>query len=282
MLPSGRHANPTSRLPVAAARSPSSLALVVAAACSARARRHRPSAAPPIGNPTPGASASPSRHPAPRSARSSTRPRATDVVLRLEQGGGFVPIDFLATQAPSFTLYGNGVIVFQQNAVRPSRSPTRTASCKQIPWRTATLDEGQIQELLEFALGPGGLGTARDTYIDGGIADAPDTIFTIHAGGVDKTVVVNALGRTRVTGPDALARAAFSKLAERLQDFDQGGTINTDVYHGRAIAGLLIDRGPSRGIAAVDWPWPALTPADFKDGANDGSGPAARSPRIGR
>ena len=101
-----------------------------------------------------------------------------------------------------------------------SRSPTRTASCKRIPWRTAKLDEGQIQELLEFALGPGGLGTARDGYIDNGIADAPNTIFTIDAGGVDKTVVVNALGRTARPGPDTAARAAFFKLAERLRDFD--------------------------------------------------------------
>ena len=39
---------------------------------------------------------------------------ATDVVLRLEEGGGFVPIEFVATQAPIFTLYGDGRVIFQQ------------------------------------------------------------------------------------------------------------------------------------------------------------------------
>ena len=37
----------------------------------------------------------------------------TDVVLRYEEGGGFVMPAFLATQAPHFTLYGDGTIVFR-------------------------------------------------------------------------------------------------------------------------------------------------------------------------
>jgi hypothetical protein len=84
----------------------------------------------------------------------------------MEEGGGFVPIDFAASQAPAFTLYGDGRIVFQQ-LVETVPEPDANGVTKQIPWRTAQLDAGQIEEVLTFALGPGGLGTARDSYING-------------------------------------------------------------------------------------------------------------------
>ena len=61
--------------------------------------------------------------------------------------------------------------------------------------------------------------------------------------------------------PDALARGAFKKLADRLADFDQGGSIATDVYKPAAYRGILMD-----GAAAPDqkpWPWADIKPADF-------------------
>jgi hypothetical protein len=114
---------------------------------------------------------------------------ATDVILRMERGGGFVPIAFLATQAPTFTLYGNGVIVFKPR-VAQFPQPDATGVTHNTPWRTAKLDEGQVQELLGFAITQGGLGTARAVYLAGGIADAPSTIFALRAGGLDKTVTM--------------------------------------------------------------------------------------------
>ena len=215
-----------------------------------------PSAAPTERNPTPGASASPIPHPARPSAPSSTAPRATDIVLRLEQGGGFVPIEYLATQAPSFTLYGNGVVVFQQNAGRlpaarrerrPQADPVADGHARRGP------DPGAARVRART----GRPGHGPDSYIAGGVADVPDTIFTIRAGGVDKTVVVSALGMDTVNGPDTAARAAFSRLAARLQDFDRGGSDRHRRLPGRSIA-----RHPERsrgraGIAVVDWPWPA-------------------------
>ena len=55
---------------------------------------------------------------------------ATDIVLRYEQGGGFVPIGFLFTQAPTFTLYGDGTVIFQaryQSPADPWSRPTAMA-----------------------------------------------------------------------------------------------------------------------------------------------------------
>ena len=39
---------------------------------------------------------------------------ATDVVLRFDEAGGFVPVEFLAAHVPYFTLYGDGTVVFVQ------------------------------------------------------------------------------------------------------------------------------------------------------------------------
>jgi hypothetical protein len=222
---------------------------------------------------TPGVSASPSS-PASSPSISPTvgaidHPTgATDVVLRMDQGGGFVPIEFLASQAPTFTLYGNGVIVFQRQTTNGPQ-PDAKGVVHNLPWRTATLDESQIQELLEFALGAGGLGAARDAYIDGGIADAPNTIFTVDAGGVDKTVVINALSDEPRPGPDALARSAFWKLAQRLSNFDQGGSVDTDVYMAERWRGVVSERDAQPGVAPTPWPWPNIAPADFKESQND-------------
>jgi hypothetical protein len=186
----------------------------------------------------------------------------------MEEGGGFVPIDFLASQAPVFTLYGDGRIVFQQ-LVETFPQPDANGITKPVPWPTAQLDVGQIDEVLTFALGPGGLGAARESYVDNGIADAPNTIFTINAGGLKKTVVVNALGMEPNGGADDVARAQFQKLAERLRDFDEGGTISTDVYVPTGYRGVLVAREVDPNVpgpSPLAWPWPELKISDFKQG----------------
>jgi hypothetical protein len=246
------------------------LVATIAVACSP--------ASTPAATGSPAASSPPSSAPsaspsdAPTTGAIDHKTGATDVILRIESGGGFVPIDFLATQAPTFTLYGDGVIVFQPK-VETFPQPDANGVTKGVPWRTAKLDEGQIQELLEFALGPGGLGGARESYVAGGIADAPNTIFTIHAGGIDKVVTVNALSDQPEPGPDALARTAFFKLASRLQDFDNGGRIPSDVYAPDRYRGVLLEREAQPGVEPLAWPWTDIPFAEFKEGPPDGSGP---------
>jgi hypothetical protein len=116
---------------------------------------------------------------------------ATDVLLRFEQGGGFVAPGFLATQAPIFTLYGDGTIVFRNPAQDPL--PAVGSIIPERAFRTAHLTEEQIQGVLEDALGPGGLGVARTEYRNDQIADAPTATFTVNAGGLNKKVSVYAL-----------------------------------------------------------------------------------------
>ena len=243
------------------------VALVVAA-CGGTTSAPSPSTSPGSSGPPP--SASPSATPGPSVGAIDHKTGATDVLLRIEEGGGFVPMEFNASQAPVFTLYGNGVIVFKQ---LEAMFPQPVDGVVHLPkWRTAKLDEDQIQELLDFALGAGGLGGARDSYIDNTIADAPNTIFTVRAGGLDKTVVVSALFENPNPGPDAVARAAFYKLSQRLHDFDRGGSIDSDVYTPERYRGIIFQRDPAPDVKPVAWPWPAIAPSDFKEGAQDGSG----------
>lgn len=186
---------------------------------------------------------------------------ATDVILRYEEGGGFVMPAFAATLVPHFTLYGDGTVIFRNPMLEPP--PAEGSVLKMNPLRTAKLSEEQVQELLALALGEGGLAGARPEYGNDMVADASTALFSINAGGIEKTVSVYALGLDVEGMPDAPARAAFARLAQRLTDFDQGGTIPTEAYEPTGYRGILFDGG---GMVAPDqraWPWPDIAPADF-------------------
>jgi hypothetical protein len=255
-----------------------SLALLAATIALAACSNASPSPSTGPGGSTSGPSTAPSAggspvvSPGPTVGAIDHKTGATHVILRIEQGGGLVPMEFIASQAPGFTLYGDGVVVFQP-VVTTFPEPDANGASRGVPWRTARLDEDQIEELLEFALTNGGLGAARASYQADGIADAPNTIFTIHAGGIDKTVTVNALSEENQPGPDSVARRAFAGLAKRLLDFDRGGSIASDVYLADRYRAVIIERENQPALVTTAWPWAALTVSDFKAGAQGGTGP---------
>jgi hypothetical protein len=214
---------------------------------------------------SPSGSSTPTAPPSPEGVDHPTG--ATDVVLQLEEGGGFVPIEFLAGQAPQLTLFGDGRVVFQP-AVTTFPEPGPDGIIRGIPWRTAQLDAVQIEELLTFALGQGGLGAARDNYGNDMVADASTSIFTVNAGGLKKTVSVYALGLEDPSATDLVARRAFKQLADRLRDFDKGGTIATDVYLPSDFRAVLVERGGDPQAKPMAWPWPDLKVSDFPANIN--------------
>ncbi len=218
---------------------------------------------------SPSASSKPTASPTPEGIDHPTG--ATDVVLQLELAGGFMPIDFQANQAPLFTLFGDGRVVFQPT-VTTFPEPGPDGITRGIPWRTAQLDAGQVEELLTFALGQGGLGTARDNYGHDGIADASSSNFTINASGLKKLVSVYALGLEDPNTPDLVARRAFQALSTRLTDFDKGGTIATDVYLADKYRAVLIEREGGPAAKPMAWPWPTLKVSDFKADVNAAGG----------
>ena len=199
---------------------------------------------------------------------------ATDVVLRMSTGGGFVAPGFLLTQAPEFTLYGDGTVVFRNPAdVVPPPVPD-DGVFRSAVFRTARMTEAQMQELLEFAIGPSGLGIARAQYDPCCIADAPSTTFTLRAGGLDKEVNIGALDfDDPQPGPDSIVRKAFKGLAERLRNLDRSG-IPSPAFAPTAYRGILFDGsgGPVAG-PIHDWPWTTFGPDGFTSPADPNSFP---------
>jgi hypothetical protein len=241
------------------------LALVIAA-CSAGATASAPPSAGGSGSPTaPGEQ--PSSEPSPSVDAGGELIEyptgATDVVLRYEEGGGFVMPGFLAAQTPHFVLYGDRTVVFRDPFAEGP--PAQGSAFLNGPLETAQLSEAQVQELLRFALGEGGLAVARPEYRNDMIADASTAVFTVDAAGIQKSVSVYALGLDGMEGiPDAPARAAFAALAKRLVSIDDGGSVASDVYVPEAYRVTLLE---SPGAVAPDlrpWPWADRSVADFQ------------------
>jgi len=232
-----------------------SLVIIVATACSPAAS----------GTSGPSTNPTPSPQPNPTALAGIQHPTgATDIVLRVEQSGGFVPVEFLATSAPSFTLYGDGTVVFRDSAATP---PDAVGSVvRSVPFQTIKLDEEGIQALLEFALGPGGIGVAVGPYM-GGVADLPSTIFTVNADGRTKQVSVTGFSPDQHQPQDQVVVASLSRLNDRLSAFgnDVAGEV---VYEPAAYRGVLQKIDQANG-QVVDWPWTDVKPADFTPDANN-------------
>lgn len=188
---------------------------------------------------------------------------AKDVVLRFEESGGFVPIEYNATYAPSFTLYGDGTLVFKDPyAPAPDANDNVVRA---VPFMVARLDEASVQALLEEALGPGGLAIAQGPYTCN-CADIPTSTFTIVIGGKTKQVSVTGLSPDMHDQNKQIV-AALAAFAERLRGFaDVLG--NEQGYVPAAYRGILIEAEQPAG-PVVAWPWPNLTPDDFAGGENE-------------
>jgi hypothetical protein len=204
---------------------------------------------------------------------------ATAVILRMSTGGGFLAPGALLTEIPEFSLYGDGTVIFRDPAksyVEPARPD---GIGLRLPFQTAHLSEPQVQAILADAIGPGGLGTAREDYPPCCVADAPSTTFTLNAGGLEKVVTVGALGFDEPqSSPDDTARAAFAALAQGLVAPDLGGVTVTN-FLPSAYRGILAEGqpDPSATVAPRPWPWTSFGPADFRPSGPDGLAVPTRS-----
>jgi hypothetical protein len=215
---------------------------------------------------SPGISTGPSTSPAisPSTPTIEHATGATDVVFRFEEGGGFVPIGFFATEAPIFTLYGDGTVIFKDGNAAPP--PEADGIIRTPVYRTVRLTEAQVQAFLQSAIDDGGLGVARAYYESPG-ADLPTATFTVTAGGMTKSISVMALGMDRGDGPDTQVLQALAGLGDRIRDF--GREVDGE-------AAWFPDRW--RGILTPDsfnppraWPWPNVSPADFVEHQEPGA-----------
>jgi len=209
----------------------------------------------PGGSPTP----VPTQTLPPGSVEHATGP--ADLVLRVEEGGGFVAPGFLVTEGPLFSLYGNGTVIFRDATANPPE-PVGNVSFN-TPYQIAKLTEQQIQTLVTFAIGLGGLAVSRANY-QLPVADAPTTTFTLTAAGITKTTSVNGLGLgiDMPPGPDSAILAQLSALRSRLVDFGND-IVGEQPWAPDRYRGILTPlEGQAQGPVSR-WPWTTIQPSDF-------------------
>jgi len=195
-------------------------------------------------------------------------PHATgerDLLLRMSIVGGLPWPAKTLEDPPVFSLFGSGLVIHETT----SRAADGSLSSE---LRRAQLSDAQVDALLADALGPGGLASAQERYVDVDVYDAVTTRFEVHAGEADKIVNVYALGLVDETAPSRVERAMFHSLASRL------GAFNADVEAGKAtdLGGyepaayrVTLAAPTSPDSTTFDWPWADLAPFDF---APDGDG----------
>lgn len=149
-------------------------------------------------------------------------PTGDALILRVEYSGGFVGPGFLLTSAPSFTLTGDGRVIVPGPQVAIYPGPA-------IPLMVERrLSERGIQALLREVTGTTLFGASvQFRGAQNCVADAPDTIFTLHADGRAVAVAVYGLGTVDpgnscqgMSSGERAAHRALQHLTERLMTLE--------------------------------------------------------------
>jgi len=236
---------------------PALLALLSVACSPGPSGTAVPSAGP-SGGPSSGPTAAPTAGPTIEGAIAHPT-GASDVVLRIEESGGLMPLEASLTYTPTFTLYGDGTVIWRDNFAPPPDSGDNLI--RPTPLLTTRLDAATIQVVLAEATGPGGLGVAVGPYNELMGADIPSTIFTINAGSLLEPKRVEVVALSPEAHPKNLQIVtALAGLAEKLRAFDT--LVNEQPYAPTGYRGVLSPTEQAFG-PVVDWPWPDVSPDDF-------------------
>ena len=135
---------------------------------------------------------------------------ASDLVLKVDMGGGFVMPQYALTRTPQFALYGDGLLVTTGPQIEIYPSPALP------PLLASRLTGSGIQKVLEAARDAGLFQDA--TYDDFcGVADVGTTTFTVTAEGATHVVSAYALGFDGCAD-DPAAREALVAFSSKLMD----------------------------------------------------------------
>jgi hypothetical protein len=184
----------------------------------------------------------------------------TDLVLRVQTGGGFVNPAAVLNQLPQFSLYGDGTLL--QPGVQTMIYPGPALS---EPIETPVTEAGVVAILR--AAGAAGLLQSRDFTDLGsvGIADAATTTITVKVNGATYTTNVYALGalsqRPSGMGQDEFnarrAIAAFTGKLSDLRSWLPQGSVGADQQFtpsGLAVYVSGYQADPSLQEPKADWP----------------------------
>lgn len=144
---------------------------------------------------------------------------ADEVVVEITYEGGFMPVDAMFTQLPVLLVAGDGSQYVQGPQIEIYPGPL-------LPNVQVTdIGEDGIQALLDLAA-EHGLLTEREYESPDNIADAPDTVVTIHANG--ETYVHRAYALGIGGGPDATSETGDRAELQAFVDAATADTIGGD------------------------------------------------------
>lgn len=186
------------------------------------------------------------------------------LILRIANEGGFVPVDYMLSALPAVSLYGDGTLLTPgaQRDIYPG--PAFPAIQQQH------LSEAAIQAVLQAAI-DAGITSDRDMTDLGsvGIADASTTVFTLVADGETHTVRVYALGELDDRPPgmsqeEFRARSelqAFVTTLGRLDSWLPDGSIDAPALYEALAARLFVgDYQGDQNLHQQPVPWPLSDP----------------------
>jgi len=138
-----------------------------------------------------------------------------ELVMRVSTGGGLVPIQYMLTHVPEFSLYGDGTVIVTGPVILVFPGPA-------LPnLQTAKVSEDTIQEILSLAKELGLFANGVD-YGSPGITDVATTTILINAEGTSYRADIYALGMEEGAGGLTMqqqeARAAIADLVAKLSD----------------------------------------------------------------
>jgi hypothetical protein len=187
-------------------------------------------------------------------------PATVDLLLRIEQLGGFVPVQYYLTGMPMLSLYGDGLLVTPGAQIEIYPGPALPALSQQ------RLTPEAIQMLLQAAI-DAGLDKDRDlkTMM---VSDMPTTVFTLTIDGQTHTTQVYALDFDLGPKPDGMTQeefqarkdlAAFQAKASDLSWLPEGSVTDEGMYEPASLRIYSSAYQPDPGLTQSPIAWP-LTP----------------------
>jgi len=185
-----------------------------------------------------------------------------ELVLRMDIGGGFVPVEYALAQFPQWSLFGDGRLITEGPQIEIYPGPALPSL------QVQTLTEAGVQVILEAAREAGLMGPDR-TYDYPCVADAPTTTFTLYAGGAKHVSSAYALGVSEgaCPGADTEARAKLAAFQAKLTDLASWlptGSIGDQVPFEFDEMRVLVrpySASPEPGLeqSPIDWPLEPLS-----------------------
>jgi hypothetical protein len=180
-----------------------------------------------------------------------TAPSGSDqLVLRIDQVGGFVPIQYHLTNLPLFSLYGDGLVLTPGAQIEIYPGPALPALGQQ------RLTADAVQRLIQTAI-DAGLDKDR-TFQTMIVSDMPTTVFTLTIDGQTHTTEVYALGFDQGGKPDGMSQEEFQARKE-LSAFQNTVTDLTRLPDGSVTDEGLYEPTSLRIFSSIYQPDPSLT-----------------------